>query len=180
VGVEPTEAFKLRQFSGLLGVPVPNLPRMAGAPGFEPRNAGLESASLAFKLTPPRDASGRTRTSTLNSRATALQATAKPLRPLMQKLLRLRLGKNVEGRESPTTRPFERLSDSTTKSDDRRRAKKRTRAHVESSPPSILQGTSIVKHQKSGPLGFSTEKQARSEKSLLNFLEILGAGGRSR
>ncbi len=29
VGVEPTEAFKLRQFSGLLGVPVPNLPRDA-------------------------------------------------------------------------------------------------------------------------------------------------------
>src|SRR5947209_18847752 len=32
VGVEPTGAFKLRQFSGLLGVPVPNLPGVGGGP----------------------------------------------------------------------------------------------------------------------------------------------------
>ena len=51
-GVEPAGVFRLRQFSGLLGVPVPNLPRMAGAPGFEPGRAGLESASLTLSLRP--------------------------------------------------------------------------------------------------------------------------------
>jgi hypothetical protein len=49
----PQERFRLRQFSGLLGMPVPNLPRVAGAPGFEPESAGLESASLALSLHPP-------------------------------------------------------------------------------------------------------------------------------
>ena len=51
-GVEPAGALRLRQFSGLLGVPVPNLPRLAGAPGFEPGRAGLESASLSLSLRP--------------------------------------------------------------------------------------------------------------------------------
>lgn len=51
-GVEPAGASRLRQFSGLLGVPVPNLPCLARAPGFEPGSAGLESASLTLSLRP--------------------------------------------------------------------------------------------------------------------------------
>src|SRR5687767_1250224 len=43
---------RLRQFSGLLGVPMPNLPCLAGAPGFEPGRASLEPASLTFSLRP--------------------------------------------------------------------------------------------------------------------------------
>ena len=39
-------------------MPVPNLPRMAGAPGFEPGRAGLESASLPLILRPFAYASG--------------------------------------------------------------------------------------------------------------------------
>ena len=46
----PQKPEGLRQFSGLLGLPVPNLPRLAEAPGLEPGSAGLESASLAFSL----------------------------------------------------------------------------------------------------------------------------------
>ena len=58
---------------------------LAGALGFEPRKAGLESASLTFSLR-PLDASGRTRTSTLAARAAALQAAAEPFRPLMREI----------------------------------------------------------------------------------------------
>jgi hypothetical protein len=82
-GVEPTGAFRLRQFSGLPGVPVPNLPGMTRAPGFEPGSAGLESASLPLTyapssmhqegIEPPRPAG-----------ATALQTAAEPFRPLMR------------------------------------------------------------------------------------------------
>jgi hypothetical protein len=79
----PQERFRLRQFSGLLGMPVPNLPRMAGAPGFEPESAGLESASLGLSLHPlrciRRDSNPHARI-----RATALQAAAEPFRPLMR------------------------------------------------------------------------------------------------
>ena len=73
--VELAEAFKLRQFSRLLGVPMPNLPRLAGAPGFEPRKAGLESAGLPLAYAPSRcireDSNLHARV-----RATALQAAA--------------------------------------------------------------------------------------------------------
>ena len=51
-GSRTRRSFRLRQFSGLLGMPVPNLPRVAGAPGFEPGSAGLESASLTLSLRP--------------------------------------------------------------------------------------------------------------------------------
>ena len=77
VGVEPTGASKLRQFSGLLGVPgAQPSSRLAGTPGLEPGLADLEFASLAFNVRPFVYASGRTRTSMPRSGATALQAAA--------------------------------------------------------------------------------------------------------
>lgn len=65
VGVEPTGAFKLRQFSGLLGVPLPNLPECwRGRPDLNREEQGwsLPVWRLAYA---PSSASGRTRTSTL-------------------------------------------------------------------------------------------------------------------
>src|SRR5215213_5111604 len=82
-GVEPAGALRLRQFSGLLGVPVPNLPSVAGAPGLEPRMAGLESACLPLTYAPPRCIRRDSNPHAL-VRATALQAAAEPFRPLMR------------------------------------------------------------------------------------------------
>src|ERR1044071_10065586 len=45
-GVEPAEAFKLRQFSGLLGLPVPNLPSMHQE-GLEPPRSRRATALQA-------------------------------------------------------------------------------------------------------------------------------------
>src|SRR3954465_2733520 len=77
------QKLSLRQFSGLLGMPVPNLPRLAGTPGLEPGLTDLESACLPLTYPPPlrirRDSNPQR-----PSRATALQAAAEPIRPLMQ------------------------------------------------------------------------------------------------
>jgi hypothetical protein len=86
-GVEPAGVFNSDSFRDCSACPCPTFLELAEALGFEPRMAGLESASVALSLRPLfSSASGRTRTSNAHTRATALQAAAEPLRPLMRNL----------------------------------------------------------------------------------------------
>ena len=60
----PQERSSSDSFRDCSACQCPTFLKLAGAPGFKPRKAGLESASLALSLRPPRSASGRSRTST--------------------------------------------------------------------------------------------------------------------
>src|SRR5579885_3404447 len=51
-GVEPAGVFSSDSFRDCSACPCPTFRELAGALGFEPRMAGLESASLAFSLRP--------------------------------------------------------------------------------------------------------------------------------
>ncbi len=134
----PQEPSRLRQFSGLRGLPVPNLPCLMHQEGLEPPT--------------PR-------------RATALQAAAEPIRPLMRAFFadnssKLRVKNLLEAGNSGARRePLPRD------------------AHV-GAPPPTPQGTSVVKQQKkrAGPLA-SHRKQARSAQVSTKAEEISGAGG---
>ena len=156
----PQEPQRLRQFSGLLGVPVPNLPRMARAPGFEPGRAGLESASLSFSLRPLWMHQEGFEPPRSRTRATALQAAAEPFRPLMR------------GSENGlVSRRFgEKFC--------RRRGAARSPAGDGGAPPSTPQGNSVVKQQKkrAGLWCSPTGSRPAPDKSLRTFRD-LGAGG---
>ena len=147
---------------------------LARAPGFEPRNAGLESASLTFSLR-PLDASGRTRTSTLASASRSFTGCCRAVSASDARNLFRRRRNRKEKKLTKAVGAAARLTN------PRRRAPaNETRAHATNVAaharggllPSSPQVTSVVKQRKEGARWLPHRKQARSDQVSTNFLEI--------